>query len=212
MDSGYRRLAFAVTTMKKTGVAGAVAAALLTPLTSPIQAQQPGAEGALEEIIVSARRREESLQTVPLAITAFTGEALEARGVDMVGNMNAMAPNLSVQGQAGRTNESEASFRVRGVPGVAVYVDGIDQTSAIGLFTMGVVEVDRIEVLRGPQGTLFGNSALGGAVQYVTRRPGDEFGGRASKCARARSAAAICKRASTCRSRRTSSRSSRWPT
>ena len=96
----------------------------------------------------------------------------------MVGNMNAMAPNLSVQGQAGRENESEASFRVRGVPGVAVYVDGIDQTSAIGLFTMGVVEVDRIEVLRGPQGTLFGNSALGGAVQYVTRRPADEFGGR----------------------------------
>ena len=62
---------------------------------------------------------------------------------------------------------------MRGVPGVAVYVDGIDQTNAIGLFTMGVVEVDRIEVLRGPQGTLFGNSALGGAVQYVTRRPSD---------------------------------------
>ena len=96
----------------------------------------------------------------------------------MVGSMNAMAPNLSVQGGAGREIESSASFRVRGVPGVAVYVDGIDQTNAIGLFTMGVVEVDRIEVLRGPQGTLFGNSALGGAVQYVTRRPAEEFGGR----------------------------------
>ena len=101
MNSGYRRLAFYVTTMKKTAVAGAVAAALLAPLGSPIEAQQPGAEAGLEEIIVSARRREESLQTVPLAITAFTGESLEARGVDMVGNMNAMAPNLSVQGQAG---------------------------------------------------------------------------------------------------------------
>ena len=110
---------------------------------------------------------------MPLAITAFTGESLEARGIDMVGSMNAMAPNLSVQGGSGREIESSASFRVRGVPGVAVYVDGIDQTNAIGLFTMGVVEVDRIEVLRGPQGTLFGNSALGGAVQYVTRRPAD---------------------------------------
>ena len=164
--------------IRKTGVASAVAGALLVPLASPTHAQQPGAEAGLDEIIVSARRREENLQTVPLAITAFSGESLEARGVDMVGNMNAMAPNLSVQGQAGRTNESEASFRVRGVPGVAVYVDGIDQTSSIGLFTMGVVEVDRIEVLRGPQGTLFGNSALGGAVHYVTRQPADEFGAR----------------------------------
>ena len=85
--------------IRKTGVASAVAAALLAPLASPTRAQEAGADGGLEEIIVSARRREESLQTVPLAITAFTGEALEARGVDMVGNMNAMAPNLSVQGQ-----------------------------------------------------------------------------------------------------------------
>jgi outer membrane receptor protein involved in Fe transport len=89
----------------------------------------------LDEIIVSARRREEGLQTVPIAITAFTGESLEARGIDMVGSMNAMAPNLSVQGGQGREIESNAAFRVRGVPGVAVYVDGIDQTSTIGLFT-----------------------------------------------------------------------------
>ena len=164
--------------IRKSGVASAVAGALLAPLASPTHAQQAGTDAVLEEILVTARRREENLQTVPLAITAFSGESLEARGVDMVGNMNAMAPNLSVQGQAGRTNESEASFRVRGVPGVAVYVDGIDQTSSIGLFTMGVVEVDRIEVLRGPQGTLFGNSALGGAVHYVTRKPADAFGAR----------------------------------
>ena len=158
---------------------GAVAAGMLAPFGFMPEARaQESADSVLDEIIVSARRREESLQSVPLAITAFTGESLEARGIDMVGSMNAMAPNLSVQGGQGREIESSAAFRVRGVPGVAVYVDGIDQTSAIGLFTMGVVEVDRIEVLRGPQGTLFGNSALGGAVQYVTRRPGEEFGGR----------------------------------
>jgi iron complex outermembrane recepter protein len=164
--------------IRKTGVASAVAGALLVPLASPTRAQQPGGDAVLDEVLVTARRREESLQTVPLAITAFTGESLEARGIDMVGAMNAMAPNLSVQGGAGREIESAAVFRVRGVPGVAVYVDGIDQTNAIGLFTMGVVEVDRIEVLRGPQGTLFGNSALGGAIQYVTRQPAEEFGGR----------------------------------
>lgn len=166
--------------LRKTAVAGAVAAALITPLAlvpTRLEAQAT-ADSVLEEIIVSARRRDESLQTVPLSITAFTGESLEARGIDMVGGMNAMAPNLSVQGGQGREIESNAAFRVRGVPGVAVYVDGIDQTSTIGLFTMGIVEVDRIEVLRGPQGTLFGNSALGGAVHYVTRRPADEFGVR----------------------------------
>jgi outer membrane receptor protein involved in Fe transport len=159
---------------------GAVAAGMLAPfaLVPEARAQEQAADSELEEIVVTARRREENLQTVPLAITAFTGESLEARGIDMVGSMNAMAPNLSVQGGQGREIESVAAFRVRGVPGVAVYVDGIDQTSGIGLFTMGVVEVDRIEVLRGPQGTLFGNSALGGAVHYVTRRPGDEFGAR----------------------------------
>jgi outer membrane receptor protein involved in Fe transport len=162
----------------RTHVGSAVAAGLLAPFAPEARAQESSAEGLLDEIVVTARRREENLQVVPLAITAFSGESLQARGVDMVGNMNAMAPNLSVQGGQGREIESNAAFRVRGVPGVAVYVDGIDQTSTIGLFTMGVVEVDRIEVLRGPQGTLFGNSALGGAVHYVTRRPGDEFSGR----------------------------------
>ncbi len=154
-------------------VGTALAASLFAPFGFVPEARaQESAEG-LEEIVVTARRREENLQTVPLAITAFSGESLQARGVDMISNMNAMAPNLSVQGGQGREMESTAAFRVRGVPGVAVYVDGIDQTSAIGLFTMGIVEVDRIEVLRGPQGTLFGNSALGGAVHYVTRRPAD---------------------------------------
>lgn len=156
-------------------IASLLGAGFVTPIAVP----QAGAqEPFLEEVIVTARRRDESLQQVPLAITAFSGTELEARGVDMVGGMNATAPNLSVQGGQGREIESTAAFRVRGVPGVAVYVDGIDQTSAVGLFTMGVVEVDRIEVLRGPQGTLFGNSALGGAVHYVTRRPAEEFGAR----------------------------------
>lgn len=153
--------------------------AILASLALPSGARaQVGAAATLEEVVVTARRREESLQVVPLAITAFTGDQLEAAGVEMIGNMNAMAPNLSVQGGGGRGVESEASFRVRGMPGVAVYVDGIDQTESIGLFTMGVLEVDRIEILRGPQGTLFGNASLGGAIQYVTRQPGDEFGGR----------------------------------
>jgi iron complex outermembrane recepter protein len=162
-------------TLALSGVAAGVLAALAVP--SDARAQE-GVSAALEEILVTARRRAESLQDVPLAITAFSGDELEARGVEMVSSLNAMAPNLSVQGGAGRGIESEATFRVRGMPGVAVYVDGIDQSSSTGLFTMGVLEVDRIEVLRGPQGTLFGTSALGGAIQYVSRLPGEEFAGR----------------------------------
>jgi iron complex outermembrane recepter protein len=158
------------------GVAAGVLAALALPVES--RAQQPGANVALEEIVVTSRRRMESLQDVPLAITAFSGVELEARGVESISNLNAMAPNLSVQGGAGRGIESAATFRVRGMPGVAMYIDGIDQSSSTGLFTMGVLEVERIEVLRGPQGTLFGTSALGGAIQYVSRLPGTEFGGR----------------------------------
>jgi outer membrane receptor protein involved in Fe transport len=157
---------------------GIVVAGALATSVVPLESRAQEGANVLDEIVVSARRREESLQQVPLAITAFSGDDLEARGIEEISGLNAMVPNLSVQGGAGREIESSATFRVRGMPGVAVYVDGIDQTSAVGLFTMGVVEVDRIEVLRGPQGTLFGNSALGGAIQYVTRQPNEEFGGR----------------------------------
>jgi len=156
--------------------AGIAAAAWMPPGAI---AQENAARTAVEEVLVTARRREESLQEVPIAISAFNGDNLEARSVENVANMNAVAPNLSVTG-GGNSGESEATFRVRGMPGVSVYIDGVNQASTDGLFTLGVVEVDRIEVLRGPQGTLFGNASLGGAVQYVTRAPADTFGARIS--------------------------------
>ncbi|MEQ1579906.1 MAG: TonB-dependent receptor [Steroidobacteraceae bacterium] len=143
-------------------------------------AAQPAGQsvaGAIEEVLVTARRREESLQDVPIAISAFGGENLQQRGIESVQSMNAVAPNLSVMG-GGNSGESQASFRVRGMPGVSVYIDGVDQPTTDGLLTMGVVEVDRIEVLRGPQGTLFGNGSLGGAVSYVTKAPADVYGAR----------------------------------
>jgi iron complex outermembrane receptor protein len=133
----------------------------------------------LEEIIVTARRREESVQDVPIAITAFGGEELEHRGIESIQNLNAAAPNVSIQG-GGANAESQGSFVVRGIPGVATYIDGIWQSTTDGLFTLEVVDVDRIEVLRGPQGTLFGKNAVGGAIQYITREPAERFQARAS--------------------------------
>lgn len=157
-------------------IAASLAAAAWLPTDAYAQTQQ-AVSGAIEEVLVTARRREESLQDVPIAISAFGGENLQARGVETVANMNAVAPNLSVMGGQ-NSGESQASFRVRGMPGVSVYVDGINQESTDGLLTLGVVEVDRIEVLRGPQGTLFGNASLGGAVSYVTRAPAGVYGAR----------------------------------
>jgi len=158
-------------------VAQAVSVALL-PLPIMVSAQEgPAARGAVEEVVVTARRREESLQEVPVAISAFGEAELQARGIEQLGELNAVAPNVSLRGGMA-TAAAQGSFRVRGVPGVATYVDGVWQSTTDGMYTLGVVEVDRIEVLRGPQGTLFGKNAVGGAIQYVTRLPGDEFGAR----------------------------------
>jgi iron complex outermembrane receptor protein len=154
--------------------AGIVACAFTT---AEVRAQQQAGSidgRTLEEIIVTARRREESVQDVPIAITAFGGKELEHRGIEAIQNLNAAAPNVSIQG-GGANAESQGSFVVRGIPGVATYIDGIWQSTTDGLFTLEVVDVDRIEVLRGPQGTLFGKNAVGGAIQYITREPAERF-------------------------------------
>ncbi|HEY8518887.1 MAG TPA: TonB-dependent receptor [Gammaproteobacteria bacterium] len=163
--------------MKAAAYAAGVSIVAL-PGTSVAQ-DDAAARAGLEEITVTARRREESLQDVPVAISAYGEFELEQRGIDELGQLNAVAPNVSLYGGMA-TADSQGSFRMRGIPGVATYVDGVWQSTTDGMFTLGVVEVDRIEVLRGPQGTLFGKNAVGGAIQYVTRLPGDEFGARMS--------------------------------
>jgi iron complex outermembrane receptor protein len=100
--------------------AAGVSAAFMVPTVSYSAA--PSVSQAVEEVLVTARRREESLQDVPIAISAFGGDALEEQGVQRIENMNAVAPNLSVMGGV-NTGESTASFRVRGLPGVAGYTD-----------------------------------------------------------------------------------------
>lgn len=139
-------------------------------------ANAQGARGALEEVVVTARRREESVQDVPLSITAFGNEQLEQRNITNMENLNTAIPNIAING-GGVTGPSQGTFHMRGIPGVAVYVDGVAKTGNNGLL-LDVVELDRIEVLRGPQGTLFGKNAIGGAIQFVTRKPQEEFGVR----------------------------------
>jgi iron complex outermembrane receptor protein len=161
--------------MKVTKVHAAVVAAMTSVGGLAIQTNALAQEG-LEEIVVTATRREQNLQEVPISIVAITGEGLEVRGLQNVENLNATIPNLSVMGSAGGAGTSQTSFRVRGIPGVGTYIDGIWQISTQGMLTEDFVDLDRLEVLRGPQGTLFGRESIGGAVRIFTKRPTEEFG------------------------------------
>ena len=140
-----------------------------------------GAQG-IEEIIVTAQKREQSLQDVPISITAFTGEFLEDSGIDTLQQLGQYTPNLSLASSGQLANNR---IILRGVgsvgnsaiePSVAVFVDGIyipRPSSVIGTLT----DLEIVEVLRGPQGTLFGRNASMGALNIRTRKPEDEFSG-----------------------------------
>ena len=141
-------------------------------------------EAVMEEIIVTAQKREQSVQDVPIAISAFDQEFLDDAGVDDVLELQFFVPGLTVYNNQSVT---QTNINVRGVgtagnsisleSSVGLYVDGVyrsRQTSAIG----DLVDVERVEVLKGPQGTLFGKNTASGAIQYLTRKPDlNEVGG-----------------------------------
>jgi iron complex outermembrane receptor protein len=133
-----------------------------------------GAQGALEEIVVTATRRAQDLQEVPVSIVAITGDNLELQGLDSLEDVGNNIPNINIQGGGGGTDTPQ--FRVRGLPGVGIYIDGVWQIGTAGFLTQDFVDLDRIEVLRGPQGTTYGRDSVGGAIRMWTKQPGDEFG------------------------------------
>ncbi|MFO1425847.1 MAG: TonB-dependent receptor [Steroidobacteraceae bacterium] len=155
------------------------AAALAAP--SPARAQQAGAEAGLEEITVTARRREESLQDVPIAVSAYSADQLASIGAPDITTLQQSTPNLTLQVARG-TNSTLIAF-IRGVgqqdplwgfePGVGLYVDDVYVARPQGA-VLDIYDIQRIEVLRGPQGTLYGRNTIGGAVKYVTRRLGHD--------------------------------------
>lgn len=157
---------------------GGLALSLSTSAIVPslTYAQGTTVAGAIEEVLVTARRREESLQDVPIAITAVGTAQLEERSIESMEDLNKIAPNLMVAA-AGVGGNANGAFSMRGIPGVAIYVDGVVHSGSQGAL-LDVVELERVEVLRGPQGTLFGKNAIGGAIQYVTQAPKDVFGAR----------------------------------
>jgi len=130
---------------------------------------------ALEEIIVTATRVETNLQETPMSIHAFSGEDLDLAGIDAGRDLGIMVPNVVIN--PGCCGEFATSTFIRGLPGVTTYVDGVNFYN-VGFLQRSFVEIERVEVLRGPQGTLFGRNTNGGAVQILTRRPAAEFGAR----------------------------------
>ena len=143
-----------------------------------------GNEGTTQdqEIVVTARRRAESLQDVPIAVTAYSGEALERQGAIDITDLSDTTPNVTLENTRG-TNNSLTAF-IRGVgqqdpvggfeAGVGIYLDDVflnrPQAAVLDIY-----DVERIEILRGPQGTLYGRNTIGGALKYVTRRLPDDF-------------------------------------
>lgn len=167
-------------------------AALAMPSAPPPAARsfpQPevraDAPPAIEDIIVTAQKREENLQDTPISMVAMGAQALEQRGINSLGDLyTGGIPSVRIAPFAGRP--SAVSIGMRGLvpndvtqitrdPTVGVYVDGVylGRVSGLGL---EIADVERIEVLRGPQGTLFGRNALGGAISVVSRRPSGELG------------------------------------
>jgi iron complex outermembrane receptor protein len=129
---------------------------------------------ALEEIIITSTRRETDVQDVPLAVTALTGESLQNQNIENLEDLTGVVPNVLIAGGNGGT--TSGSFYMRGIPNVGVYIDGIWQVSSNGLLTRDFVELDRVEVLRGPQGTLYGRDSTGGSIHMHSKLPAEEFG------------------------------------
>ncbi len=140
---------------------------------APTTAQQSiASSGQLQEVTVTAERRTENLQAVPMAVTALAAPQLQAQGITSGQALNAMVPNVSI-GNNSPTNQG-VTVTIRGIPEVGLYVDGFWQPN-LGFRQAGLNEVERVEILRGPQGTLFGRNTNGGAINYITQQPADAF-------------------------------------
>jgi iron complex outermembrane recepter protein len=165
-----------ITRTRCTALASATALAALAPQNAAGQAGQTSA--SLEEVVVTARKRDESQLDVPVAINVFTAADIEAAGIERPQDFIDLTPNMSlVQTQ----NQGTSFVTVRGIsqarnsePSVAVLIDGVLMANP-SQFNQELVDIESIEVLKGPQGALYGRNAIGGAIIVRTRAPTDEF-------------------------------------
>ncbi len=163
---------------KLTATAIAVASMMtgMSAVAQQANTESEAKEGELEKIIVTARRKVESLQEVPVAVTSIGAQDLQNRGITVLTEIQQFSPNTTLQTSRG-TNSTLTAF-IRGVgqqdplwgyePGVGIYIDDVYVARPQGA-VLDLLNVERVEVLRGPQGTLYGKNTVGGAVKYVTK-------------------------------------------
>jgi len=158
-----------------------VVATVVSALIGAAQAAAAEAE-SLEEVVITAERRETNLQDTPLSIQALSADVMERKGLTDLSDVAMYTPNLSISGSRGSGN-NQPSFTIRGISGgggatsergVALYIDDIYVPRTSGSI-FEILDLDRVEVLRGPQGTLFGRNSEGGAVRLITRQPSQQF-------------------------------------
>jgi iron complex outermembrane receptor protein len=133
-------------------------------------------QAVLEEVIVTAQKREQSLQDVPVSVTAFDGAYIDKAGIKDIRDIGGLTPGLSIKSRG----DTEASVFIRGIgsqapgigadPAVGIFIDGVSASRATNA-TAAFFDVERVEVVKGPQGTLFGRNASAGAISIITRRP-----------------------------------------
>lgn len=171
-----KNIAFTFTGLMATGLLSVV-------LTSPVLAQageDSASAGVLEEIFVTAQKRSQSMQEIPISIQAFTGDQMDDLRINRARDITKLAPNLNLSTQ----NTASQQINIRGVGtsdffgnstgSVGVYMDEVTMSSSY-LSSLGLYDMERVEILRGPQNSLFGRNTTGGAVNYISRKP--EVGG-----------------------------------
>lgn len=169
-------------------IAGSLVASAPTFAQDQNEQASAASSGGIEEIIVTARRKNENLQETPVAITAITGEGLEARNIVRVDQASQVVPNLVFEPVAPLTGSSNnGSIYIRGIgttefslgtePGVGVYVDEVYMARISGN-VLDMIDIEALEVLRGPQGTLFGRNSIGGAILVRSKPPSEFFEGK----------------------------------
>ena len=169
MDMHKHKMTLVISGMVATLAAGGVAPGTL--------AQERASNEVFEEVVVTATKRSQSIYEVPLAISAFTGDALHKQGILDLTDIGKFVPNLNVTGfSAGHTSSTNPFIRGIGLqdhlittdPGVGVYVDGVYLGRQVGQ-NWSLSNIERVEVLRGPQGTLYGRNSIGGAISTSSR-------------------------------------------
>ena len=160
--------------------------ALTTLVTTPVFAQETAQaqDDGIGDIVVTAQKRSENVQDVPIAISALGSQFLESRGIDSIDKLGTVAPNVKIERAPASKTISQISIRgsvtinpaITWEPAVGLYLDGVYIAKAQGSI-FDVADLERVELLRGPQGTLYGRNALAGAVNLITRKPSGEAGG-----------------------------------